>query len=157
MRLKVARRGMTESLEEYYKRTGMVGDLALYEWASVELAVDILVAGEFALKPGDERTMLFDNIPFGRKLDFLKKRGVVNEAELNKIRPFQELRNRLFHKKGLRTFMFHYDRQTKREIIRTCTDAYEAAWDVLMRRTKVTIKVPRVTIRVTPSDLKSLE
>ena len=126
----------------------MVADLLLYDWALVEAVVDHLGANEFSVGRGDDRARLLNDIPFWRKLAFLKKRGIFDSAEYKTIRSFEELRNKMFHRMG--ASIADFDRRTKRKVVKICTDASEAAMDVLIQK-------GNLTIQVTASDLKRLK
>ncbi len=77
-------------------------ELILAAWSSIEFDIDRLVTNQFHMdcEYPNKKVQFLVGSPFGRKLDFLKKMGVVTPEEFRIIRQFQEHRNEFFHTFG---------------------------------------------------------
>jgi len=96
----------TPKIGEFYvdflRRRKRFHELILVAWSSIEFDIDRLVTHQFHMKCEypNKKVQFLVSSPFGRKLDFLKKTGVITSEEFSIIHQFQEHRNEFFHTFG---------------------------------------------------------
>ena len=91
-----------EAWVPFLKRTGRFTELIILAWQSVEDLVGQMTYQEFELLPlgppvEDPRIEMLSEIPFWKKLEFLKIMGRFSNKDVAVIRKFSEERNKLFH------------------------------------------------------------
>lgn len=91
-----------EAWVPFLKRTGRFTELMILAWQSVEDLVGQMMYQEFELIPlggpvEDPRIEMLRDIPFWKKLDFLRIMGRFSSSDIAAIRKFSEERNKLFH------------------------------------------------------------
>ena len=104
-----------ESFHQFLRRTRRFYQLILETWSSVEFNIDQLLTKQFGLHCdyNDNAVKFLVKSSFGRKLDFLKKVGVISLEEFHVIREFEEHRNHFFHTLGAATlFVMSEDEKT---------------------------------------------
>jgi hypothetical protein len=89
-----------EAWLQYLRRTRQFCCLVLLAWSEVEFHIDQIIAKEFGLYYDDKKAKIILELPFGKKLEFLKKQRVIYQEEYFILKAFQESRNKLFHGKG---------------------------------------------------------
>ena len=93
------------------RRLAMQQELAnvlLFAWSEVEYFVDTLVLWDFLAREvkifrqnsDDARTPILTELPFWRKVSFLRKRDIITRKEVLTVQTFQKARNRMFHRRG---------------------------------------------------------
>lgn len=75
-------------------------ELILFAWSIIEYDIDEILTNTFGLNLSDERAELLLDLPFGRKLAFLKKMKMISASEFSKINAFKSSRNDLVHHQG---------------------------------------------------------
>jgi hypothetical protein len=121
-----------EAWLQYLRRTRQFCCLILLAWSEVEFHIEQMTVREFGLFHDDfredGRAKILLEMPFGKKLDFLKKQGVVYKDEYDSIKKFQECRNKLFH--GKEPFFVTLSEKKKDEIMDNAVEAAQLALDI---------------------------
>ena len=88
-----------------------------------------MIAKEFGLFYEDKKAKILLELSFEKKLQFLKKQGVIHSYEFETIKEFQERRNKLFHGKDQPFFVTLSDEE-KDEFMDTAVEAAQLVLDI---------------------------
>lgn len=102
-------------------------ELILFAWSIIEYDIDDILTHTFGLSAADERAELLLDLPFGRKLEFLKKMKVITATEFSKIHAFQSSRNALVHHQGKDILRLLITEKEESERYKTMDNAVSAA------------------------------
>lgn len=124
-----------ESFLQFLRRTKRFHQLILEAWSSVEFNIDQLLTRQFGLNCdyNDKKVRFLSNSSFGRKLDFLRKVGVISPEEFHIIHEFQEHRNQFFHTLGAAT-MFVMSEDEKDHTMDEAITAAQLTFNVVQRK-----------------------
>jgi len=88
------------STEERLMHQGRYAEVFLLNWSTVEIAIDNCVSYQFGHESTDDEVEILYDISFGRKLGFLKDRGILTNEEFKSIQDLQRRRNKIVHREG---------------------------------------------------------
>jgi hypothetical protein len=117
-----------EAWLQYLRRTRQFCCLVLLAWSEVEFHINQIRAKESGLFHEDKKAKILLELPFGKKLEFLKKRGVLYQDEYDTIKKFQKRRNKLFH--GKEPLFVTLNDTEKDEIMDNAVEAAQLALDI---------------------------
>jgi hypothetical protein len=118
-----------EAWLQYLRRTGKFCCLILLAWGEIEFHIDQIVAKEFGLYYDDKKARILLELPFGKKLEFLKKQGVICNEEYEVINKFQQKRNKLFHGREDPFFLTLGDKE-RNALMNNAVEAAQLALDI---------------------------
>ncbi len=72
----------------------------MLDWGEIEFNIDHILVQEFGLQYDDKKARILLELPFGKKIDFLREIGLIAENESQIIKKFAVHRNHLFHGKN---------------------------------------------------------
>ena len=115
-----------EAWLQYFRRKRRFSDLILLAWSEIEFHIDQIVAKQFGLFYEDKKAQILLELNFQKKLDFLKKNGVITKDEYDTFQKFQKYRNKLFHGKEQPFFILLSD-EARDEIMDNAVEAAQLA------------------------------
>ena len=115
-----------EAWLQYFRRKRRFSDLILLAWSIIEFDIDQIVADQFGLFYTDKKAQILLELNFQKKLDFLKKNGVITKGEYNTFKEFKKYRNKLFHGDE-QPFFFILSDEAKDEIMDNAVKAAQLA------------------------------
>ena len=91
-----------ESGLRFLRRKRRFHELLIDSWSIVEYSIDQLLTRQYGLynEYSEPKVQTLTNLSFERKLQSLKKMGVLSPEEYQTIHSFKESRNEFFHKLG---------------------------------------------------------
>ena len=133
---------------DFFRRKGRFGEFILFAWSAIEANIDMALIAEFGLLgklgqragegvPFDEtdefskKSKFLLDIPFGRRMDFLSKSGVIKKEEFSVLHEFQRDRNRFFH--GREPSFIHLSPDEKDGIMDRGSKATTTSFDIAER------------------------
>lgn len=134
------------SVEDRLMRQGRYAEVFLMNWSLVEIGVDECVAYLFGYSSSDEEAEILNEIPFRRKLVYLKDWGVLSKDDYDAIRNLQERRNKIVHSEGWQAKSADY-----RQI---AGDARKAAWMTKMSSLAILYRNKPLLNRLTDGDIE---
>ncbi len=86
------------SVVHKFRMEDKFADLMLISWGIVEAEVDLALRLIFEIRHDDPKNDLVLHHPFRRKIEFLRKKGVFSDKDLEALLRFEKERNDMFHK-----------------------------------------------------------
>ena len=138
-----------EAWLQYFRRKRRFSDLILLAWSIIEFDIDQIVANQFGLFYTDKKAQILLELNFQKKLDFLKKNGVITKDEYDTFKNFQKNRNNLFHGGHLlgkeQPFFFTLSDEVKDEIMDNAVKAAQLALNIGFRdSTSRKVSLPQI-------------
>lgn len=87
-----------ESWIGFFRSKGQFADLVLTAWCTSEFYLNQLFTKQFGKWFDYPDAKILVDMPFSKKLDYLKDMEIISKEEFKTIRNFQQFRNKLFHK-----------------------------------------------------------
>ena len=97
----------------FFKEKNQFADLILTAWCTSEFNLDQIFTRQFGKHIHYPDAKILTDMPFGKKLDYLKKMEIISNEEYSVIRKFQEFRNKLFHE-GAPTYVTWSDSEKEK-------------------------------------------
>ena len=134
------------SPEDQLMRQGRYAEVFLTNWSLIEISVDECVAYLFGYATTDNEADLLNEIPFGRKLSYLKDWGVFSSEDFDSVKSLQTKRNQVVHS---------YARELKSTDFRQMAQqARKVAWIVNMAALRVLYNNKPLLEYVTQGDIE---
>lgn len=109
--------------------------LLLYAWSEIEFNIDQAFAAQFNLSYLNKKAaFLLANLPFAKKLEFLKAMKVIGTKEYSKVKAFQKTRNDIVHRDGMEILHTMTDTE-KDEMMDRAVEVAEICLHVAFRNT----------------------
>ncbi len=117
-----------EAWLQYFRRKRQFCCLILLAWSEVEFHINQIVVRESGLSYDDKKAEAVLGKRFEKKLDILKKKGVIFKDESDAIEKFQHYRNNLFH--GKEPFFATLNDEEKDALMDNAIEAAQLALDI---------------------------
>ncbi len=122
------------AFKEIFNKPTNAGYALTLAWSLSEAVVNGLVSDTFNMDADDPKTELFEDIPFWKKLQFLKDFDVITEDERKALESFSKRRNKLFHSEGDKVLDFVMNTGETQEFLKHSTETITLILAIIQRK-----------------------